>query len=250
MITVRILGKAGFINEGYPFNSFLADGVFLAEAPPDVISSLRRSGVDFRDLRYIYISHLHADHCWGMPFFTLNLFMHYAETGEQPRRITLLGPKGVRDHLRRLQIIATSEENPAVDWIDVIYDFIELDESTLFTYKEDYDFRFFLSKHGRETYGLAVEKDERLLFVYTSDTLWDDRYVPLLERKPLYFLCDLNGSDEDASRNHMSEGDILKHAAPITGESTRYLGTHIDVEKTSSDLRLEYVEVGNEYRLP
>ena len=250
MITIRILGKGGFINEGYPFNSFLLDGSFLAEAPPDTMSSLAQNGADFRNIEHIYISHLHADHCWGMPFLTLNLYMHYAETGEQPRRITLLGPHGTREHLRKLQILATSAENPAVDWIDMIYNFIELSESTIYSYGEGYDFRFFLSKHGRETYGLAVEKNERLLLVYTSDTLWDDRYVPLLERKPVYFLCDLNGSDEDEYRKHMSEGDILQNAAPITGESTRYLGTHIDVEKTSKNPRLEYVEIGNEYRLP
>jgi ribonuclease BN (tRNA processing enzyme) len=93
MITLRILGKAGFINEGYPFNSFLMDGSFLAEVPPDVMSSLLNTGTDFRNLRHIYISHLHADHCWGMPFLTLNLYRHYTSSGENLRRITLLGPR-------------------------------------------------------------------------------------------------------------------------------------------------------------
>ncbi|HNX25734.1 MAG TPA: hypothetical protein PKG60_16930, partial [Spirochaetota bacterium] len=59
---IKILGNGGAINDGLPYNSFLVDDFFLAETPPDIMTSLFRERTDLSKLRVIYISHFHGDH--------------------------------------------------------------------------------------------------------------------------------------------------------------------------------------------
>jgi ribonuclease BN (tRNA processing enzyme) len=129
-VLIKILGNGGFVSSGIPYNSFIVGGAFFVVAPPDIMVSLPNQGIGCGDLRKIFLSHYHGDHCFGMPFLVLNLMMHSLKSGSPPSPIDILGPRGLRTALIRLQQVAISPEHPSIGFIDKLFRFHEIDSSS------------------------------------------------------------------------------------------------------------------------
>jgi ribonuclease BN (tRNA processing enzyme) len=65
---IQVLGNGGAINEGLPYSSFVVDGILLCETPPDIMLSLHKHAIEISSIKTVYISHLHGDHTFGLPF--------------------------------------------------------------------------------------------------------------------------------------------------------------------------------------
>ena len=50
----------------------LIDGKILIDAPPTLLAQLRRAEYGTSDVRHLLITHWHADHTFGFPFFLLD----------------------------------------------------------------------------------------------------------------------------------------------------------------------------------
>jgi ribonuclease BN (tRNA processing enzyme) len=242
---VEFLGNGGFISDGLPYNSFLIDGDFLVECPPDIMRSLRANGTDFRRIKRIYLSHFHGDHCFGMPFFTLNLFNHHIESGRADVKIETIGPRGVRDRIVGLQKTAISADNPSVAWIDEALRFTEIDEASRIELPDSRRMVFHVMSHSLETFGFSILDKKGYLLTYLADTIWNDSFIDILSRKPRYVICDLNGEKKDTIKQHMSESDIIEKAMPVTGNDTTYIGTHLRHDRVSRHDKLVYIKAGS-----
>jgi ribonuclease BN (tRNA processing enzyme) len=91
-IELHFLGSGNAFAPGRSYGSFLVDGRILFEAPPTTLPALREMGKLLEDIRYIFISHFHGDHCFGLPFIFLD---HYFMT-KRGKPLTIIGPKGVK----------------------------------------------------------------------------------------------------------------------------------------------------------
>ena len=60
---------------------------------------LRREEIDPNALDVILLTHLHGDHCGGIPFLLIDGMLGSKRT----RPLTIIGPTGTRAHLQRLQ---------------------------------------------------------------------------------------------------------------------------------------------------
>ena len=246
---IKILGIGGFINDGYPNNSFILNGDFLIETPPDIMQSLHRNERDYKKIKRIFISHEHGDHIFGMPFITLNLFRYYLTRELPSTKIEIIGPRGIRERIYELQVLATSSDNPSVEWMERVYEFIEINEETEISMNKEYEIGFFKTNHSKETYGIELKRNGELIFVYTADTKWDEKYIKILENKPKYCICDLNSDGDDPVKAHMSEKDIIDYAIPVTGNETKYIGTHISKKRKSTNRFIEYAYDGAVYEI-
>ncbi len=249
-MTVHFLGNGGFINKGLPYNSFIIDNNFLIESPPDIIPSLYKQGIDLLQINRIYISHFHGDHYFGMPFLTLNLFNRYLENNLNIKKIDAIGPENIRKFIIDLQKIAVSSDNPSVAWIDSIYNFIEINTFSQIQLNNSKRMLFHKMFHGKETYGFSIIDHENYILTYFPDTQWDKSFTNILSYKPKYLICDLNSNSSDKIRVHMSEQDIINNAIPITGNSTKFIGTHLrDEPGVSTNKYIEYAKAGNKYEI-
>jgi len=72
------MARVDFLGTGNAFSPHgrmhalaLIDGNVLIDAPPTVITQLKRSGHSSGDIRYLLLTHWHGDHIFGFPFLML-----------------------------------------------------------------------------------------------------------------------------------------------------------------------------------
>ncbi len=248
-MTVQILGNGGFINTGIPYNSLLLGSDFLIEAPPDLMLTLKSHDISYLNLRRIYISHFHGDHYFGMPFLGLNLMNYYLDTAKAIEPIEVIGPKGLRDHLKQLQEIATSPQNPSVDLLDKLFVFTEIDSTSKIRLDKSKTMTFHKMNHSKETYGFSILENSRYLMTYLIDTLWDQSFTNILTNKPKYVFCDLNSQPDDKIKQHLSEKEIVEKALLVTGTETQYVAIHLSGTNGRDLPNLHYSQTGETYEI-
>lgn len=91
-IELLFLGSGNAFAQRRAYGSFLVDGRILFEAAPTTLPALREMGKPLEEIRYLFISHFHGDHCFGLPFIFLD---HYFMT-RRKKPLTIIGPKGIK----------------------------------------------------------------------------------------------------------------------------------------------------------
>jgi ribonuclease BN (tRNA processing enzyme) len=231
---IKILGNGGAISNGLPYNAFVINQTLLCETPPDIMPSLHRNGIEISSIKTIYISHLHGDHTFGLPFLMLSAFFRHLKRGER-LPYTIVGPEGLEKMAQDLIISAFTARHHCLKWMKEFCTFVEVDESSRPDILQGYQVSLFKLNHLVDTFGFYLSnKHGRVEFAYVADTLWCESISTMLESHPQVVLIDLNGKDDDPERVHLSMSDLKQNALPITGEDTRYYGTHLVEEFTST----------------
>lgn len=106
---IVVLGSGTGLSSSRYWSGFVVDNDILLDAPPTVGIHLRRVGMGARDLRYIFVSHLHADHVFGLIFLCLEF--HFETRRQEP--LTVIGPVGIQEHVERLYRLAYPYEGRA-----------------------------------------------------------------------------------------------------------------------------------------
>ncbi len=101
-IGITCLGSGSALGEGRMWSSLLIDGKILLDLPPTAISQLYRVGADIAAIDYVFISHFHGDHVFGVPFFLL--LYHFSLSRDRP--LYLVGPRGLADRVHELYRLA------------------------------------------------------------------------------------------------------------------------------------------------
>jgi ribonuclease BN (tRNA processing enzyme) len=102
-VTVRFLGSGDSFGSGGRLQTcILIDGMgcrVLLDCGASALISMRRYEVDPNSVELIVVSHLHGDHCAGIPFVLMDAML-----GSKRRNpLTIAGPRGVARHLAVLQ---------------------------------------------------------------------------------------------------------------------------------------------------
>lgn len=101
-VPLLCLGSAAALSDGRQWNSTLVDGRILLDLPPTAVLQMHRHGVDLAAIDVVLISHLHADHVFGLPF----LLLEYAVRCERRTPLYVVGPPGLRAQSETLYALA------------------------------------------------------------------------------------------------------------------------------------------------
>jgi len=97
-----LLGSGGMMPMPYRFLTSLAvrlqGQIYLFDAGEGCQINLKKTRLGIKPLRVVAVSHLHGDHCLGLP----GLLMMRAQAGE-PGPLTILGPPGIERFILQLR---------------------------------------------------------------------------------------------------------------------------------------------------
>lgn len=133
---------------------------------------IQSHGIDPNKIEHIFISHFHADHCGGIPFFIL----HARILSKRTQPLTIAGPLGLLDWFNQAMEISFPGSTRVGQPFDI--SLIELGAY------ETKDFGKilvtpFLVNHAsgeRSAYAYRILTENRVI-AYTGDTEWTDRII-------------------------------------------------------------------------
>jgi len=248
-MNIKILGNGGAINDGLPYNSFVINYNLLCEAPPDIMLSIHKNSISLSSIDTIYISHLHGDHTFGIPFLILSAFLIHNGTGNG-LSFRIIGPEGLEGMSENLVANAFTSKHHCFQWMKQNCTFLEINETSSPNLIDGYQTSIFKLDHILDTYGFSLAReDNNIDFAYVADTIWCESVHTMLSNKPRVVLIDLNGMDDDPVPVHLSIGDLRQKAISLTGKQTKYFGTHLKDEFNSTIDCLECAKPGMEINL-
>lgn len=225
-IQLLVLGSGGFNNRGLPYVSFMLGGHTLVECPPDIMQSLASQGVDPAAITTIVLSHLHGDHCFGLPFLVFAL--HREHSHDPAFRLKLAGPNGTMERSVQLLSLAISPLSSYVSWFKEHVDFIQTQGSASLLLP-GMRLRFHPVLHKLENYAVSVwfGQTEKPEFLYISDTMWGPSISFLFTMGARIIFCDANGSPGDESV-HMSPAQIVAMGFPFKSPGSVVYANHLN----------------------
>ncbi len=164
-IAVTCLGSGAALGHGRLWSSILVNGRIILDLPPSAVPQLYRVGADIASIDYVFISHFHADHSFGIPFFFL---MHHFFVSRS-RPIYLIGPRGLAQKAHQLSALAWPELVKKGLAPDLTVEFVEVAGDGDYQ-AGDLQFTAIGMEHfGFDTYGYRFVIDGRCI-AYTGDT--------------------------------------------------------------------------------
>lgn len=173
-------GSGGRNQSGYLVEA--PDKLFLLDCGPTALLAMKRAGFAPRRLNTILLSHLHGDHCGGLPFFFIDDL--YREPRADP--LTIAGPPGTEEKVRALfQVMyggAKGNEIPPTRFV-----VLQPDQPANVNGIGVTPFRV---PHQSEAISLGLKvgyQDKQIL--YSGDSLWTDDFIARAQGVDL-FLCE------------------------------------------------------------
>lgn len=185
-VSVTFLGTGdAFSARGGHQAAYLVRGSvsFLFDCGSSALTSMKQHGIDAAPVDFILLSHLHGDHFAGLPY----LFLEY--TYEQPRQrpLTIAGPPGTEERVRRLFSVVYKEL--ASRPLPFELRFVELQPGDAVSIGPLHVDAFRVPHQETEiSLGLIASLDGRRVF-YSGDTGWTEELVVRSQGVDL-FICE------------------------------------------------------------
>jgi ribonuclease BN (tRNA processing enzyme) len=229
MIRIRFLGSGDAFGSGGRLNTcfHVEDGgrAFLIDCGATALPAMKAAGIDRNAIDTILITHFHADHFGGVPFFVLDAQFFARRTAP----LTIAGPEGLRDWYVRVLETAFPGSSGTRQKFEL--SLVELEAGRRWQHAglAVTPGRVVHGPPGGAFFGYRIETGGRVL-AYTGDTEWTEALVGIgrdadlliaeayFRDKTVPFHLDLASLERNLDRirpkrlilTHMSE-DMLRH---------------------------------------
>jgi len=221
--------KITFLGTGNAFapqrdcSTILVNDSILLDAGPGLLVNLKRLAQDPRDVRYIFISHFHGDHFFGIPF----LLLEYAFVSRTDSPLTIVGPAGVEEHVRAVAELAFPNLLTPT-WPRPLR-FVEAHPGVSDTV-DDLAFTPVAMRHGQTTaYGYRLTLPDGVL-AYSGDSSMTAALFTLIDGAGVIIL---EATSEEESPVHLGQEALRAITARIPKESITFLN-HLDTPGDAS----------------
>lgn len=227
-------GSGGRNNSGYLIEA--SDRLFLLDCGPTTLAAMKRAGFDSARLDAIFLSHLHGDHCGGVPFF----FLEYLYENPRRRALHVAGPAGTEARLNGLFQFMFGDVSDPKKLPPLQFHVLEPDKAKkiagvgVFPFKVPHQVRDI-------SLGFKIRYDQKQL-LYSGDSAWTDLFVTHA-RGADFFLCECCFYDRETSF-HMSYRKLEENLSRL--ECKKIVLTHMGEEMLSrrDELPLTLAEDG------
>jgi ribonuclease BN (tRNA processing enzyme) len=147
---------------------------FLIDCGASSLIAMKRLGIDRNAIDLILLTHFHADHCGGVPFFMLDAQL----VARRTRPLTIAGPPPLKAWFPQLMDTAFAGSSRSAKTFDMTL--VELAPDTGWRFNS-IEIRPAPVRHGEPAtscYGYRIALDGKVL-AYSGDTEWTDSLIAL-----------------------------------------------------------------------
>ncbi len=220
-IAITCLGSGSALTEGRLWSSLLLDGKVLLSLPPTAISQLYRLGKDPTAIDHIFISHRHADHFFGLPFFLL--LYRYRYTRDDP--LYIIGPRGMEKATVELCRVAWPDLESEDLAQRATVSFVEIGEEGKYQ-AGGIAFEAVKMKHfGMDAYGYRLTYKGRKI-AFTGDTEAGPHLDRLLTGADIV-ITELTNAVPSDDPGHLDSETVSEMVARLRARGATVLATHL-----------------------
>ena len=221
---LTFLGTGDAFGSGGRFNTcFLldtGDERALIDCGASSMIALKRAGIDPNDIGTILVTHLHADHFGGLPFFILDAQFN----AKRRRPLVLAGPLGFAARLRQAMEVMFPGSSRTTQKFDLSV--MELDDGKDVTIG-GLSVRPAEVHHDGDAPYLAYRVTAKgRTIAYSGDTPWTDRLIEVSRDADL-FICEAYFRSK-AVPSHLDLATLERHLPDITAR--RLVLTHMSAD--------------------
>lgn len=210
------------MSDGRLWNSFLIDGHILLELPTTSMPQMLKLGIDPTQIGIIFITHLHADHMFGLPF----LLLEYCVRRRRTQPLYMVGPTDLEDVTFQLCDLAWPDLRETGFEPHVPLEFVKVSDEGIYRAGELPFEAVRMDHYGLAAFGYRFRIGGRLL-AYSGDTgdtadldrLYDGADVAIVE---------LTHPTPSKDPGHLDEPTVRRLAASLRERHTTILATHIN----------------------
>ena len=223
-VTVRFVGSGDSFGSGGRFQTcILVDGPstrFAIDFGTSSLIALAQQGISPNSIDAILLTHLHGDHCGGVPFLLLDAML----AARRERPLVIAGPAGTPAHLAALQEALFPGSHVMTPRFPLTHQELALGVENRVL---DLVVTPQPARHVRETHptALRVEVGGRVV-AYTGDTEWTEDVARIAGGADLLIAeCYFHGKP---IKNHLNYPAIVEHVR--SAGAKRIILTHMSAE--------------------
>lgn len=236
---LQFIGSGDAFGSGGRFNTCLhLSGLqtnILIDYGASALIAMKRFGLDRAAIDTILITHFHADHFGGLPFFILDQQLNVKRT----KPLLVAGPPGIADRYERAMAVAFPGERQLP--FPLAFRELEPGQAHGFPAMQVTPFHVVHDDRAGPCLAYRIEAEGKM-FCYSGDTEWTDTLIGAARGADL-FVCECY-TFEKPRRAHMSLSALRPHLAEIGAK--RVVLTHMgeDMLEHLADAGLETAEDG------
>lgn len=225
---IQFIGSGDAFGSGGRFNTCFyvhaGHSDFLIDCGASSVVALKANRIALNDIQLILITHFHADHFGGIPFFILDAQLISKRT--QP--LTIAGPAGIAERMESVMETAFPGSSKTRQKFD--FSVVELRDKRSSTLN-GLCVTPFCVNHGMpdgSCFAYRIEVNGRIIS-YTGDTEWTDTLIEVGRNADL-FIAEAYFYDKKV-RNHLDYATLVGHMNQI--HPKRLVLTHMSSEMLS-----------------
>ena len=232
---LQFIGSGDAFGSGGRFNTcfhVIGDQAnFLIDCGASSLIALKTNNIVLNDIQTIFITHFHADHFGGIPFFILDAQFH----SKRSEPLTIIGPQGLEEWYERVMETAFPGSSKTNQRFSL--SLVELKPEQTVTVN-DVSARPCRVNHGTSggpAYAYRFEVENHSI-AYTGDTEWVDELVEVgtgvdLLISEAYFF-------EKRVRHHLDLASLIEHLPRM--HPKRLVLTHMSIDMLSRSEFIDY----------
>jgi ribonuclease BN (tRNA processing enzyme) len=238
-VQLQFLGSGDAFGSGGRFQTcFLlhgTDGHVLIDCGASSLIAMKRAGVDPSEIGWVLLSHLHVDHCGGVPFLILD-----GQFSRRTRPLVVAGPPGLKARMDAAMEVCFPGSTKVTRRF--ITELVEIPERLRGPVGPAVVTPFIVEHaSGAPSYALRVEYGGKVI-TYSGDTAWTETLVEAARGADL-FICEAYFFEKQI-KYHLDYQTLRQHRERI--DCRRLILTHMSQDMLSrmGEVELECAEDG------
>ena len=224
-----------------PTSSYCINDEILVDAGEGTLKFYKRAKVNFEKIKYIFITHLHADHTFAV---INHIYDRIWDNKKQKSDLYIFGPKGIKQYFSNLiKIIMPEFKNMDMSSFLHIIEINNFDQNLQI---ENLKVSFFKLKHGKLDDIAYIFDDGKTKVGFSGDCTYTKELDQFVESAETLFLecCDLK-----TNKNHL--GYDLYSSYSNKYKDKKFYAIHcVDrIFKNSKKLHLQVARSGQIYEI-